>query len=272
MDEEQQVGRAHVSVNSENGNSETVVVDSGNTSQRRKVEEVLEIEDEDARANRLGSIFKRLNSGSPSSLGPIDSRLPNLQFDFGERKTWAVEPPSELLSRVQAFLPQMEASNTILSQRVETDPQSVDMEQLEDNSERYIELNLGLGVFDMKPNGQSADCEDTEMADSSSSASSSSSSSLSSLSSSSSSDSDSDDTDSESELDSEEILSFCIPSSFLSRSPSAATQSFDSIESNGKTKAPRLMRPLPRRSGSSASHSKPSIVVLSESLNDSSIE
>ncbi|KAJ3808378.1 hypothetical protein F5876DRAFT_46130 [Lentinula aff. lateritia] len=238
-------------------------------SQRRKVEEILEIEDEDARANRLESIFKRLNSGSPSFLGPAESRQPNLQFDFGERKTWTVEPPSELLSRVQAFLPQMEASNTILSQRVETDPQSVDMEQLEDTSERYIELNLGLGVFDMKPNGQSADCEDTEMADSSSSASSSSSSSLSS---SSSSDSDSDDTDSESELDSEEILSFCIPSSFLSRSPSAGTQSSDSIESNGKTKAPRLMRPLPRRSGSSVSHSKPSIVVLSESLNDSSLE
>lgn len=126
MDEEQQVGRAHVSVN---GNSGTVVADSENMPQRRKVDEVLEIEDEDARANRLGgcsswisfapffafqredcsmfpltavrssryteSIFKKLDSGSPSFLGPIDSRLPNLQFDFGERKTWAVEPPSE---------------------------------------------------------------------------------------------------------------------------------------------------------------------------------
>ncbi|KAJ3718629.1 hypothetical protein DFJ43DRAFT_754957 [Lentinula guzmanii] len=109
--------------------------------------EVLEVEDEDARAIRLQSILEKLNSGPSSSSETTGSGMPYPPFNFEERKTWAVDPPSELLSRVQAFLPQIEASNTILTQRAETDPQSVDMEQLEDDSERYIEMNLGLGVL-----------------------------------------------------------------------------------------------------------------------------
>ncbi|KAJ3983152.1 hypothetical protein F5890DRAFT_1475593 [Lentinula detonsa] len=269
MDEEQEqpVSRAHVSMTTERGNSEGAVVEKKTQSQRV---EVLEVEDEDARAIRLQSIFEKLNSGSSSSSETTGSGMPYPSFNFEERKTWAVDPPSELLSRVQAFLPQIEASNTILTQRAETDPQSVDMEQLEDDSERYIEMNLGLGVFDMEPQEQ-----DTEMTDSSMSSSSSSSSSTSP--SSSDSDSDSDSSDSESELDSEEILSSCIPSNFLSRSSSSTSQlstsqSSDNIGLNGKMKAPRLMRPLPKRSGSSASQPKPSIVVLNASSDDSSME
>ncbi|KAJ4474888.1 hypothetical protein J3R30DRAFT_3337225 [Lentinula aciculospora] len=265
--DEPQVGCAQVSLNVDGGKHETAVVEPGTELQGCRVE-VLEVEDEDTRIKRLHSMFKRINSGSSSSPGP------SLQFNFGEYKTWAVEPPSELLSRIQAFLPQIEASNAILTQRVETDPSSVDVEHLEDNSERYIEMNLSLGVFDIKPAGQSLDDQDTEMTDSSSTSSSSSclSSSSSSSLTSSSSDSDSDDTDSESELDSEEILSSCIPSSFLSRSPPSIGQSSDLTGSNGKMKAPRLMRPLPRRSGSSASQPRPSIIVLNETLNESSME
>ncbi|KAJ3993084.1 hypothetical protein F5050DRAFT_1904977 [Lentinula boryana] len=269
MDEEQEqpASRAHVSMTTERGNSEGAVVEKKSQSQRV---EVLEVEDEDARAIRLQSIFEKLNSGSSSSSETTGSGMPYLQFNLEERKTWAVDPPSELLSRVQAFLPQIEASNTILTQRAETDPQSVDMEQLEDDSELYIEMNLGLGVFDMEPQGQSAEEQDTEMTDSSLSFSSSSSPLTSP--SSSDSDSDSESSDSESELDSEEILSSCIPSSFLSRSSSSTSQSSDNIGLNGKMKAPRLMRPLPKRSGSSASQPMPSIVVLNASSDDSSME
>ncbi|KAJ3799441.1 hypothetical protein GGU11DRAFT_777074 [Lentinula aff. detonsa] len=273
MDEEQEqpVSRAHVSMTTERGNSEGAVVEKKSQSTRV---EVLEVEDEDARAIRLQSIFEKLNSGPSSSLETTGSGMPYPPFNFEERKTWAVDPPSELLSRVQAFLPQIEASNTILTQRAETDPQSVDMEQLEDDSERYIEMNLGLGVFNMEPQGQSAEEQDTEMTDSSLSSSSSSSSSTSP---SSDSNSDSDSSDSESELDSEEILSSCIPSSFLSRSSSSTSQlstsqSSDNIGVNGKMKAPRLMRPLPKRSGSSASQPRPSIVVLNASSDNSSME
>jgi hypothetical protein len=45
-----------------------------------------------------------------------------------------------VLSRVQAFLPQLEASNAILTQRVQTDPRSVDIEALEDNDTQVIEM------------------------------------------------------------------------------------------------------------------------------------
>jgi len=259
MDEEQRSG---FPIESADG----TVDDFGDARQSGKVE-ILEVEDEDARLKRFQSVFEKLNSSSPShehtrrGLG-----MPNFQFDLGERKTWAVEPPSELLSRVQAFLPQMEASNVILTERAEADPQSVDMEQVGDEAEPYIEMNLGLGVFDMKPKAQSGN-QDTEMNDSSSaSCSSSSSSSLTS----SSSDSSDSDSDSDSDLDSEEILSSSIPSSLLSRSPRYASSSFGSSESvEGKPRI-RMIRPLPKRSGSSASGPRPNIIVLNDTLNDDS--
>ncbi|KAJ3774511.1 hypothetical protein FB446DRAFT_728738 [Lentinula raphanica] len=264
------IGIAPSNSNAERGDSEKPAVHSDKKSHNERVE-FLEVEDEDMRAGRLQSLFKKLNSNSSSPSEPSVSAIPSYQFDSGERKTWAVEPPSELLSRVQSFLPRIEASNAILNQRVETDPQSVDMEQLE-NSERYIEMNLGLGVYDVNPQGPSSEDQDTEMTDSSfSSSSSSPSSSMSSLTSSNS-DSGSDDSDPESELDSEEILSSCIPSSLLSRSSSSTSQSTNSIGSNGKMKAPRLIRPLPRRIASSASQPRPSIVVLNEVPNRSPTE
>lgn len=261
MDEEQRNG---LSIESADG----TVDNFGDARQSRKVE-ILEVEDEYARVRRFQSIFEKLNSSSPSSHVPTrhGPGMPSFQFDFGERKTWAVEPPSELLSRVQAFLPQMEVSNAILTERAEADPQSVDMEQVEDDAEPYIEMNLGLGVFDMKPKAQSGN-QDTEMTDSSSSASSSSSSLTSS-----SSDSSDSDSDSDSDLDSEEILSSSIPSGLLSRSPRYASSSFDSIgssDSDGRMQRVRMIRPLPKRSGSSASGPRPSIIVLSDTPNDDS--
>lgn len=54
-----------------------------------------------------------------------------------------------VLSRVQAFLPQMEASNVILTERAEADPQSVDMEQVGDEAEPYIEM-VRLHLFNAR--------------------------------------------------------------------------------------------------------------------------
>ena len=77
-----------------------------------------------------------------------------------------------VLARVQAFLPELAASNAELAARAARDPDSVDIEHLDPDSERYIEMvrpsdvklrpstfaddppmyfatkqNLGLGVF-----------------------------------------------------------------------------------------------------------------------------
>ena len=45
-----------------------------------------------------------------------------------------------VLSRVQAFLPQIADSNDALSQRAQEDPSSVDIEHVEEGAERYIEM------------------------------------------------------------------------------------------------------------------------------------
>lgn len=45
-----------------------------------------------------------------------------------------------VLSRVQAFLPQLEASNEILAQRAREDPNSIDIEHIPDGVDQYIEM------------------------------------------------------------------------------------------------------------------------------------
>jgi hypothetical protein len=58
-----------------------------------------------------------------------------------------VEPPTELLSRVQAFLPAISAANEALSQR---NPADIDIENVAGDEAQYIEMNLGLGIFEAK--------------------------------------------------------------------------------------------------------------------------
>lgn len=45
-----------------------------------------------------------------------------------------------VLSRVQAFLPQLEASNALLSQRAQEDPDSINIEHIPEGMEQYIEM------------------------------------------------------------------------------------------------------------------------------------
>jgi hypothetical protein len=45
-----------------------------------------------------------------------------------------------VLSRVQAFLPKLEASNAILAQRAREDPKSIDIEHIPDGMNQYIEM------------------------------------------------------------------------------------------------------------------------------------
>ncbi|KAJ3183181.1 hypothetical protein HDU85_002207 [Gaertneriomyces sp. JEL0708] len=68
-------------------------------------------------------------------------------------KTFRPEPPSELFSRLQAFLPQIASANSQLQS------QSVDERDIEnvDEEEQYIEMNLGVGVFDTQPTEKTED-------------------------------------------------------------------------------------------------------------------
>ncbi|KAI8049591.1 hypothetical protein BDF22DRAFT_699554 [Syncephalis plumigaleata] len=60
-----------------------------------------------------------------------------------------ISAPNDLLSKVAAFLPQMEQANQVLLHQVEADPQQFDIEAVSDDEE-YIEMNLGLGVLEKK--------------------------------------------------------------------------------------------------------------------------
>ncbi|KAF9546056.1 hypothetical protein EC957_010192 [Mortierella hygrophila] len=68
----------------------------------------------------------------------------------GERKTFKVDK-SDLLSRLEDFLPKIKEANVQLDQQLKADPKAVDIENVdEENGEQYIEMDLGLGVFDLK--------------------------------------------------------------------------------------------------------------------------
>ncbi|KAF9999597.1 hypothetical protein BGZ80_003474 [Entomortierella chlamydospora] len=66
-----------------------------------------------------------------------------------ERKTFKVE--SNLLARLEDFLPKIKEANAQLDKKLKEDPESVDIENVDEESgEQYIEMDLGLGVFDLK--------------------------------------------------------------------------------------------------------------------------
>lgn len=101
----------------------------------------------------LSSLNSSQNTGEATN-APIS-------LDFGNRATFPVEPPSErmypphvrgcswllmgltfflVLARIEAFLPALEASNSQLLQQAENDPRSVDIEHLNREEGRYIQM------------------------------------------------------------------------------------------------------------------------------------
>ncbi|KAJ6470089.1 glyoxal oxidase N-terminus-domain-containing protein [Mycena vitilis] len=208
--------------------------------------ETIEVEDDDARLERIQRVLEQLNTTSPSAAdtagrgvehifntaGPSDA-VPRSEGDL-----------SELLARVQAFLPQIEASNTALAEKASVDPRSVDIENV-DGDEKVIQMNLGLGVFEDRT-GREGESESEEEG------------------------SDGGEDEDGMEEDSDESSSDTDGSS-SSESSSSDAESDDSGAPNlGRTFAPlpkrallaRPTKPLPTRGG------RPEIVVLSETATD----
>ncbi|KAG1752443.1 uncharacterized protein EDB91DRAFT_516602 [Suillus paluster] len=183
----------------------------------------LEVEDDEERQQRIGNLLEQLNSSSPSR--NTSNAVPPA-FDFGERKTFAVDPPSELLTRVRDFLPRLKAENDTLAQRIRDNPSSVDIENIEEDAEQYIEMNLGLGVLETRPKDSDSNSF-------------------------SSSQSDDDDSESASEEDSSSS-SLSSPDSSSSESDSESDSDSDSGNSSNssmhiKAIASRPIKPIPRR-------------------------
>ncbi|KAI8076455.1 uncharacterized protein B0P05DRAFT_545925 [Gilbertella persicaria] len=71
--------------------------------------------------------------------------IPSLLAASSANKT-VPSAPSDILSRVQAFLPQLKQANEQLKA---ADPSKLDIENVNEEGQ-YIEMNLGLGVFEEK--------------------------------------------------------------------------------------------------------------------------
>ncbi|KAF9904790.1 hypothetical protein BX616_001203 [Lobosporangium transversale] len=83
------------------------------------------------------------NKASTSSTSDEDKK------STGERKTFRVQ--SDLLARLEDFLPKIKEANAQLEQQIKQDPKALDIENVDEESgEQYIEMDLGLGVFDLK--------------------------------------------------------------------------------------------------------------------------
>ncbi|KAG1492430.1 hypothetical protein G6F47_008215 [Rhizopus delemar] len=77
-----------------------------------------------------------------------------------DHKTFNFASSSDILSRVQAFLPQIQQANEQLQSE---DVSKLNIENVNENEEQYIEMNLGLGVYDVKKDGEDdSDSEEEE--------------------------------------------------------------------------------------------------------------
>ncbi|KAJ7065017.1 hypothetical protein C8F01DRAFT_786042 [Mycena amicta] len=124
--------------------------------------ETLEIEDDDARLQRIQNALEKLNA-SGSARGDIANVLGSSRTS--ELGTGNDEHLKDLLARVQGFLPQMEASNAAVAQKAAADPRSVDIENV-DGDEEVVQMNLGLGVFEKRIGREaesSSESDDSDM-------------------------------------------------------------------------------------------------------------
>ncbi|KAJ7753336.1 hypothetical protein DFH07DRAFT_824127 [Mycena maculata] len=112
---------------------------------QRETIETLEIEDNEARIERIQHLLEKLNTIPPAPGVSKESILNATRAS--QSGEGSGESLDELLARVQAFLPQIHASNAELATLAAMDPRSVDIENV-DGDEKVIQMKLGLGVFE----------------------------------------------------------------------------------------------------------------------------
>ncbi|KAF8575735.1 hypothetical protein K439DRAFT_1664940 [Ramaria rubella] len=109
--------------------------------------ELLDVEDDDTRRQRIQSLLESTDAAASSSRSTLPRPLIPLEPPSRPHPV----PISDLISRAEAFLPRLAASNADLGHRAALDPASVDIENIDDAEDgTYIEMNLGLGVFEQR--------------------------------------------------------------------------------------------------------------------------
>ncbi|KAL0947577.1 hypothetical protein HGRIS_013665 [Hohenbuehelia grisea] len=199
--------------------------------------EKLEVESEEDRQLRIRSALEKLNQATNTPLSTSNGLdVSSIGQKVGPH---AIAPPTDLLARVQAFLPQLEAANAALAEQAAQDPSAVDIENVDPHADQIIEMNLGLGVFEERRSRRRASNEGSNAAasqegeDESDSADDK--------------DSDSDGMHSSSDLESDSDSSDCSSDSIISRSSSSDEDASHSSSSSGSVVLPRIIRPIPKR-------------------------
>lgn len=195
---------------------------------------LLDCEDEEDRIRRISRLLSTIDSTSNTHQTPRP--LEQLMLPSSASSAMDTTQTSELISRVQAFLPQIMAANEELFRRARETHSSVDIEHFDGTEGAYIEMNLGLGLFEQRT-GPTAEENASSSGDSSTTTS---------------------DTDSSSDPDEDE-------DTHSSGSDDEEAETPDLIALVTGT---RPMRPLPtKRRRKPITQKGPSIVVLSSSDN-----
>ncbi|GAO45794.1 hypothetical protein G7K_0045-t1 [Saitoella complicata NRRL Y-17804] len=115
--------------------------------------------------------IKRSTSGKKAAISKLlqetpdreeeeESVLSRLPQQKPEMKLGALGGGSDLLSRLNSFLPQLKAANEDL-EKVE-DKETLNIENIGEDEEKYIEMNLGLGVLEEKRPGEEFESDSEE--------------------------------------------------------------------------------------------------------------
>ncbi|CAG8452561.1 12545_t:CDS:2 [Ambispora gerdemannii] len=85
---------------------------------------------------KIASMFNNIKPKKDSPSPPVSAK----------KKTSKLQPPSQLISQLRDFLPRIASENEKLTY---ADPDSINVEHIEENDEQIIEWDLGLGVFEV---------------------------------------------------------------------------------------------------------------------------
>ncbi|PVU90670.1 hypothetical protein BB561_004789 [Smittium simulii] len=97
---------------------------------------------------------------------PLDfSTQLNITDKKEEFKTTAIQPPSALLDRLNSFLPLISKENDMLKDKNILEAKIMDINENTETQGQYIQLDLGLGVYDIKKEDTDkfVGCEEVEL-------------------------------------------------------------------------------------------------------------
>ncbi|CAE6457178.1 unnamed protein product [Rhizoctonia solani] len=125
---------------------------------------LLEFQDPQTRSSRVEELLASTPSRPEQTI-----TLPPRSLD--ELRNAPLPVNHNLLNRLEAFLPAMHESTQQLQQQAQSDPSSLDIEHLDPSAQEYIEMNLGLGVYESRPNPYTSYSDSDSDSDSSDSSS-----------------------------------------------------------------------------------------------------